>query len=85
MLFVGGMIPVVSRLAMNSVGKQLWIWCMKYVVSLRNSRNYGRGKPEYAKCVDISQAALREMMLPGILTIGLILIVNRIVYTDNNQ
>jgi K(+)-stimulated pyrophosphate-energized sodium pump len=31
----------------------------------------GTGKPEYAKCVDIStKAALREMMLPGILTIG---------------
>jgi K(+)-stimulated pyrophosphate-energized sodium pump len=29
----------------------------------------GTGKPEYAKCVDISRA-LREMMLPGILTIG---------------
>jgi K(+)-stimulated pyrophosphate-energized sodium pump len=27
----------------------------------------GTGKPEYAKCVDIStKAALREMMLPGI-------------------
>jgi K(+)-stimulated pyrophosphate-energized sodium pump len=31
----------------------------------------GTGKPEYAKCVDIStKAALREMMLPGIMTIG---------------
>jgi K(+)-stimulated pyrophosphate-energized sodium pump len=30
----------------------------------------GTGKPEYAKCVDISTKALREMMLPGILTIG---------------
>jgi K(+)-stimulated pyrophosphate-energized sodium pump len=30
----------------------------------------GTGKPEYAKCVDIStKAALREMMLPGIMTI----------------
>jgi len=31
----------------------------------------GAGKPEYGKCVEIStKAALREMMLPGILTIG---------------
>jgi K(+)-stimulated pyrophosphate-energized sodium pump len=31
----------------------------------------GTGKPEYGKCVEIStKAALREMMLPGILTIG---------------
>ena len=31
----------------------------------------GTGKPEYDKCVDIStKASLKEMMLPGILTIG---------------
>jgi K(+)-stimulated pyrophosphate-energized sodium pump len=36
----------------------------------------GTGKPEYAKCVDIStKAALREMMLPGILTIDSIVVV----------
>ena len=30
----------------------------------------GKGKPEYAKCVDIStQAALKEMILPGLITI----------------
>jgi len=30
----------------------------------------GKGKPEYAKCVDIStQAALKEMLLPGLITI----------------
>ena len=31
----------------------------------------GTGKPEYGKCVEIStKAALREMMLPGVLTLG---------------
>jgi K(+)-stimulated pyrophosphate-energized sodium pump len=57
MLFVGGMIPVVfSALAMNSVEKQPWIWCTKYVVSLKEIPGIveGTGKPEYAKCVDIS-------------------------------
>jgi len=30
----------------------------------------GKGKPEYSKCVEIStRAALREMMLPGVITI----------------
>ncbi|MEJ2113447.1 MAG: sodium/proton-translocating pyrophosphatase, partial [Flavobacteriaceae bacterium] len=30
----------------------------------------GKGEPEYAKCVDIStQAALKEMLLPGLITI----------------
>jgi K(+)-stimulated pyrophosphate-energized sodium pump len=47
----------------------------------------GTGKPEYAKCVDIStKAALREMMF-GILTIGFIVVVllGKLVYGDNNQ
>ncbi len=74
MLFVGGMIPVVfSALAMNSVGKA----AMDMVYEVRRQFREipgimeGTGKPEYAKCVDIStKAALREMMLPGILTIG---------------
>jgi hypothetical protein len=39
---VGGMIPSFSALAMNSGGKQLWIWCMKYVVSLEKFQEYGR-------------------------------------------
>ena len=49
----------------------------------------GTGKPEYAKCVDIStKAALREMMLPGVLTIGFpiaIVLLGKLVYGDNNQ
>jgi K(+)-stimulated pyrophosphate-energized sodium pump len=48
----------------------------------------GTGKPEYAKCVDISTKALREMMLPGILTIGFpiaIVLLGKLVYADNNQ
>ena len=74
MIFVGGMIPVVfSALAMNSVGKA----AMDMVYEVRRQFKEipgimeGTGKPEYGKCVEIStKAALREMMLPGILTIG---------------
>lgn len=74
MLFVGGMIPVVfSALAMNSVGKA----AMDMVYEVRRQFKdipgimEGTAKPEYGKCVEIStRAALREMMLPGILTIG---------------
>lgn len=73
MLFVGGMVPVVfSALAMNSVGKA----AMKMVKEVRRQFKTipgimeGTGKPEYGKCVDIStKAALKEMMLPGALTI----------------
>ncbi|MEP6804936.1 MAG: sodium/proton-translocating pyrophosphatase, partial [Flavobacterium sp.] len=49
----------------------------------------GTGKPEYGKCVEIStKAALREMMLPGILTIGFpiaIVLLGKLVYGSNNQ
>ncbi|HET8886908.1 MAG TPA: sodium-translocating pyrophosphatase [Salinimicrobium sp.] len=74
MLFVGGMVPVVfSALAMNSVGKA----AMEMVYEVRRQFKEipgimeGTGKPEYDKCVEIStKAALREMLLPGVLTIG---------------
>ena len=73
MLFVGGMIPVVfSALAMQSVGKA----AMAMVREVRRQFKEipgimeGTGTPEYAKCVDIStQAALKEMILPGLITI----------------
>jgi K(+)-stimulated pyrophosphate-energized sodium pump len=92
MLFVGGMIPVVfSALAMNSVGKA----AMDMVNEVRRQFKEipgimeGTGKPEYAKCVDIStKAALREMMLPGVLTIGFpiaIVLLGMLIYPENNQ
>ena len=91
MLFVGGMIPVVfSALAMNSVGKA----AMDMVYEVRRQFKEipgimeGTGKPEYGKCVEIStKAALREMMLPGILTIGfpiLIVLIGLLVYGTGN-
>jgi len=72
-LFVGGMIPVVfSALAMRSVGKA----AMEMVKEVRRQFREipgimeGTGTPEYGKCVDIStKAALKEMMLPGAITI----------------
>jgi K(+)-stimulated pyrophosphate-energized sodium pump len=74
MLFVGGMVPVVfSALAMNAVGKA----AMEMVQEVRRQFREipgimeGTGKPEYDKCVAIStEASLKEMMLPGLLTIG---------------
>lgn len=72
-LFIGAMIPVVfSALAMSSVGKA----AMDMVKEVRRQFKEipgimeGTGKPEYAKCVAIStKAALREMLLPGLITI----------------
>jgi len=74
MLFVGGMVPVVfSALAMKAVGKA----AMEMVEEVRRQFRdipgimEGTGKPEYDKCVDIStKASLKQMLLPGILTIG---------------
>ena len=79
MLFVGGMVPVVfSALAMNAVGKA----AMEMVYEVRRQFKdipgimEGTGKPEYDKCVEIStKASLKEMMLPGILTIGFPLLI----------
>ena len=79
MLFVGAMIPVVfSALAMNAVGKA----AMEMVKEVRRQFKSisgimeGTGKPEYDKCVAIStKASLREMMLPGLLTIGFPLLI----------
>jgi K(+)-stimulated pyrophosphate-energized sodium pump len=79
MLFVGGMVPVVfSALAMNAVGKA----AMEMVEEVRRQFKEipgimeGTGKPEYDKCVAIStQASLKEMMLPGVLTIGFPLLI----------
>ena len=79
MLFVGGMIPVVfSALAMNAVGKA----AMEMVQEVRRQFKEipgimeGTGKPQYDKCVAIStEASLREMMLPGLLTIGFPLVI----------
>jgi|TARA_B110000259_G_scaffold42482_1_gene48996 K(+)-stimulated pyrophosphate-energized sodium pump len=79
MLFVGGMVPVVfSALAMNAVGKA----AMEMVEEVRRQFKEipgimeGTGKPEYDKCVAIStQASLKEMVLPGVLTIGFPLVI----------
>ena len=92
MLFVGGMIPVVfSALAMNAVGKA----AMEMVEEVRRQFREipgimeGTGKPEYDKCVAIStKASLKEMMLPGLLTIGFpiaIVLLGKLVYLDNNM
>ena len=92
MLFVGGMIPVVfSALAMNAVGKA----AMEMVYEVRRQFKEipgimeGTGKPEYDKCVDIStKASLKQMLLPGILTIGFpiaIVIIGMIIYPEDNK
>jgi len=92
MLFVGGMVPVVfSALAMNAVGKAAMEMVNEVVRQFKEIPGLmeGTAKPEYAKCVDIStRASLKEMMLPGILTIGfpiLVVLVGKLFYQEDNS
>ena len=92
MLFVGGMVPVVfSALAMNAVGKAAMEMVNEVVRQFKEIPGImeGTGKPEYDKCVAIStKASLKEMMLPGILTIGfpiLVVLVGKLVYQEDNM
>ncbi|MDC0338689.1 sodium-translocating pyrophosphatase [Flavobacteriales bacterium] len=92
MLFVGGMVPVVfSALAMNAVGKAAMEMVNEVVRQFKEIPGImeKKAKPDYAKCVDIStKASLREMMLPGILTIGFpiaLVLVGKVFYMDDNK
>lgn len=72
-LFIGGVLPFVfSAFSMEAVGKS----AINMVEEVRRQFREipglmaGTGKPDYTKCVDIATtAALKEMVLPGILAI----------------
>jgi len=72
-LFIGGAMPfLISALTMRSVGDA----ALKMVLEVRRQFREipglmeGTAQPDYKRCVAIStQASLREMILPGILTV----------------
>ncbi len=72
-LFIGGMLPFLfSALTMDAVGRA----ANQMIEEVRRQFKEipgimeGTGKPEYAKCVDISTAAaLKEMLIPGIMAV----------------
>ncbi|TGE15539.1 sodium-translocating pyrophosphatase [Hymenobacter elongatus] len=68
-LFIGAMIPFIfSALAIAAVGRAAMAMVQEVRRQFREIPGImeGTGRPEYEKCVAIStQAALREMMLPG--------------------
>ena len=78
-LFIGGMIPYIfSSLAINAVGRAAMAMVEEVRRQFREIPGImeGTGKPEYEKCVAIStQAALREMILPGAIALIVPLII----------
>jgi K(+)-stimulated pyrophosphate-energized sodium pump len=72
-LFIGAMIPVLfSAFAMQAVGRAAMDMVQEVRRQFREIPGLMEGttKPDYARCVDIStRAALREMLMPGLITI----------------
>lgn len=72
-LFIGGMLPFLfSALTMDAVGRAANQMIEEVRRQFREIPGImeGKGKPEYAKCVDIStSAALKEMLIPGIMAV----------------
>jgi len=72
-LFIGGMLPFLfSALTMSSVGKAANQMIEEVRRQFREDKGImeGTSKPDYARCVEISTgAALKEMVIPGLLAI----------------
>ncbi|MDO4753753.1 MAG: sodium-translocating pyrophosphatase [Bacillota bacterium] len=72
-LFIGGMLPFVfSALTMQSVGKAAFQMIEEVRRQFRDIKGIMEGKatPDYSRCVDIStSAALKEMILPGLMAV----------------
>ena len=72
-LLIGAMLPFAfSALTMNSVGKAAYQMIEEVRRQFREDKGIMEGTsiPDYARCVDIStKAALKEMIMPGVLAI----------------
>ena len=72
-MFIGGLLPFVfAALTMQSVSKAAFAMVQEVRRQFKEIPGIleGTGKPDYKKCISIStDAALREMMLPGALAI----------------
>ena len=85
-LFIGAMLPFLfSAMTMNSVGRAENDMIEEVRRQFREDKGImeGKSKPDYAKCVDIStKAALKEMILPGLMAIAAPLAVGIVMGTE---
>ena len=78
-LFVGGLLPFIfSSLTMRAVGRAALMMVEEVRRQFREIPGLmsGKGKPDYARCVDIStKSAMKELILPGIIAVAAPLLV----------
>ncbi len=85
-LFIGGTLPFVfSALTMQSVGKAAYQMIEEVRRQFKEIKGImeGTATPDYSKCVDIStSAALKEMILPGLMAVLVPLAVGLVLGTE---
>ena len=85
-LLVGSMLPFLfSAMTMRAVGRAAFSIVNEVRRQFREIPGLmeGTGRPEYAKCVDISTGgALKEMILPGLIAVGTPLVIGFVLGTE---
>ena len=85
-LLVGGMLPFLfSALTMNSVSKAAYSMIEEVRRQFREKTGIleGTDRPDYAACVEIStKAALKEMMVPGVIAVSVPVIIGLLLGTE---
>ncbi len=78
-LFLGAMLPAIfCSMTLNAVGRTSFSIINEVRRQFREIKGLmeGKARPEYGKCVDIcTKAALREMLVPGLITVAAPIIV----------
>lgn len=85
-LFIGGMLPFLfSAITMSAVGKAAFSMIEEVRRQFKEMPGImeGKQKPDYRRCVDISTgAALREMIVPGLLAVVVPVVVGLLLGTE---